>query len=128
MKTIIINIAIFILSVIPVFNQTLPIQDFPLSSVRLNEGPFYLAQQADMKYILALDPDRLLAPFLIDAGFEPKAPHYGSWGSLGLDGHTGGHYLSALSLMYASTGNEELLKRLDYMIDWLGKGQEKNGK
>ena len=127
MKTIIINIAIFILSVIPVFNQTLPIQDFPLSSVRLNEGPFYLAQQADMKYILALDPDRLLAPFLIDAGFEPKAPHYGSWESLGLDGHTGGHYLSALSLMYASTGNEELLKRLDYMIDWLGKCQEKNG-
>lgn len=105
-------------------NQQL--QSFSLAEVRLLEGPFQRAQQADMKYMLALNPDRLLAPFLIDAGIEPKAPRYGSWESLGLDGHTAGHYLSALSFMYASTGKEELIKRLDYMIDWLARCQEKN--
>src|SRR4030042_7079595 len=103
------------------------IMSFPLSSVQIKEGPFYRAQQADMRYILELVPDRLLAPFLIDAGIEPKAERYGNWENIGLDGHTGGHYLSALSLMYAATGNTELSTRLDYMLDWLARGQEKNG-
>ena len=77
--------------------------------------------------MLSLEPDRLLAPFLIDAGIEPRAERYGNWESIGLDGHTGGHYLSALALMYAATGNEKLPERLDYMIDWIGRCQEKNG-
>ncbi len=109
------------------FSQVQPLKSFPLSSVRIAEGPFYQAQQADMRYMLELDPDRLLAPFLIDAGFEPKAERYGNWENTGLDGHIGGHYLSALSFMYASTGNDKLLQRLNYMIDWLAKCQEKNG-
>jgi DUF1680 family protein len=109
------------------FSQTGPLKTFPLSSVRLLESPFLQAQQVDMKYILALDPDRLLAPFLIDAGFESKSERYGNWENSGLDGHIGGHYLSALSFMYAANGNEELSKRLDYMIDWLARCQEKNG-
>ncbi len=108
-------------------SQESTLQDFSLWEVRLGEGPFLEAQQADMKYILALDPDRLLAPFLIDAGIQPKAERYGSWESIGLDGHTGGHYLSALSFMYASTGNKKLLKRLNYMINWLDTCQTKNG-
>jgi DUF1680 family protein len=107
--------------------QTDPLQSFPLNSVRLLESPFLKAQQADMKYILALDPDRLLAPFRIDAGLTPKAERYGNWESIGLDGHTGGHYLSALAFMFASTGNEELSKRLDYMLNELALCQEKNG-
>ena len=80
-----------------------------------------------MKYMLALDPDRLLAPYLREAGIETKATNYGNWEGTGLDGHIGGHYLSALSNMYAATGNKQLLQRLNYMIDWLDKCQQKNG-
>ncbi|HET8828714.1 MAG TPA: beta-L-arabinofuranosidase domain-containing protein, partial [Pelobium sp.] len=99
---------------------------FPLSAVRLEDDLFLKAQQNNLKYILALEPDRLLAPFLKEAGLKPKAPFYVSWESSGLGGQTGGHYLSSLSLMYASTGNEELKKRLNYMIDELEQCQQKN--
>jgi DUF1680 family protein len=82
---------------------------FPLNAVRLGPGPFLEAQQTDLRYILSLDADRLLAPFLREAGLPPKQPSYGNWESSGLDGHMGGHYLSALALMYASTGNQQVL-------------------
>ena len=100
---------------------------FPVSAVQLLKGPFQQAQQTDLKYILQLDPDRLLAPFLKEAGIEPKKPNYGNWENTGLDGHIGGHYLSALAYMKAATGNKEVTRRLDYMIDWLDSCQRKNG-
>jgi hypothetical protein len=103
------------------------LQSFSISDVTLLEGPFYQAQQTDLKYILALEPDRLLAPFLKDAGIEPLKPSYPNWENTGLDGHIGGHYLSALSMMYAATGNKELLAPIEYMVGWLSKCQEKNG-
>jgi DUF1680 family protein len=95
--------------------------------VRLLESPFSRAQQTDLEYILALDPDRLLAPFRIDAGLTPKAERYGNWENIGLDGHTGGHYLSALAFMFAATGNDQVSERLDYMLQELALCQEKNG-
>lgn len=100
---------------------------FPLSAVRLLKSPFYDAQQTDLRYMLALNPDRLLAPFLREAGITPKAVSYANWENTGLDGHIGGHYLSALSDMYAATGNQEVLARLNYMLDNLDKCQQKNG-
>lgn len=103
------------------------LQSFGLSDVKLLESPFYQAQQTDLKYILELNPDRLLAPYLIDAGFKPLEERYVNWENTGLDGHIGGHYLSSLAFMYASTGNEELLGRINYMINWLARCQEKNG-
>jgi hypothetical protein len=99
---------------------------FKLSDVRLLESPFKDAEQTDLKYMLQLDPDRLLAPFLREAGLTPKAASYGNWESIGLDGHTAGHYLTALAQMYASTGNAECKKRLDYMVSELAKCQQKN--
>ena len=102
-------------------------QPFALQDVKLTGGPFKNAQDVDLNYILALNPDKLLAPYLIDAGLPVKAPRYGNWESSGLDGHIGGHYLSALAMMYASTGNTELKKRLDYMVGQLAQCQTKNG-
>ncbi|WP_394344814.1 beta-L-arabinofuranosidase domain-containing protein [Botryobacter ruber] len=95
--------------------------------MQLLESPFRQAQQTDLQYILALEPDRLLAPYLREAGLTPKAKSYPNWENTGLDGHIGGHYLTALSLMYAATGNQEVLQRLNYMIDELEKCQQKNG-
>lgn len=106
---------------------TAQMQPFSLQEVRLSDGIFKNAQDVDLKYILALEPDKLLAPYLIDAGLPLKAERYGNWESSGLDGHIGGHYLSALAMMYASTGNTEVKKRLDYMITELARCQAKNG-
>lgn len=102
-------------------------QTFPLENVKLTGGVFKNAEDTDLKYILALNPDKLLAPYLIDAGLQLKAERYGNWESSGLDGHIGGHYLSALALMYAATGEKELKTRLDYMVDQLALCQQKNG-
>lgn len=108
-------------------SATAQMQLFDLKGVRLKEGPFKNAQDIDLKYILELNPDRLLAPYLIASGIPIKAERYGNWESIGLDGHIAGHYLSALAMMYASTGNTEVKKRLDYMISELDKCQQKNG-
>ena len=100
---------------------------FKLDEIRLTAGPFKNAQDVDLRYILALSPDRLLAPYLTASGLGVKSAQYGNWESTGLDGHIGGHYLSALSMMYAATGNIELKDRLDYMLSELARCQEKNG-
>jgi DUF1680 family protein len=93
---------------------------YPLSAVRLLPGsPFAEAVKANRTYVLALEPDRLLAPFRREAGLPAKAKPYGNWESGGLDGHTAGHYLSALANMIAAgedTPTGELRQRLDYMI------------
>jgi len=99
---------------------------FPLSAVHINAGPFLEARRTDEKYILSLDADRLLAPFLKEAGLQPVKDSYGNWEKDGLNGHIGGHYLSALALMYASTGNEVYHQRLQYMLDQLERCQQAN--
>lgn len=96
---------------------------FPLNKVHLSESVFSRAMQTDENYILSLDADRLLAPYLKEAGLKPKKENYPNWENTGLDGHIGGHYISALALMYASTGDIKIKQRLDYMIDELERCQ-----
>ena len=100
---------------------------FSLQDVKLLSSPFLQAQQTDLHYILALDPDRLSAPFLREAGLTSKAPSYTNWENTGLDGHIGGHYLSALSMMYAATGDTAIYHRLNYMLNELHRAQQAVG-
>lgn len=111
----------------PVFAQGRTLQAFALKDIRLEPGPFKAAQQTDLNYILALDADRLLAPFLREAGLKIKAESYGNWENTGLDGHIGGHYLSALANMYASTGDRRLAERMKYMLSELRRCQRASG-
>jgi DUF1680 family protein len=108
-----------------------PAQLFPLSAVRLLPGsPFAEAVAANRAYVLALEPDRLLAPFRREAGLPAKAKPYGNWESGGLDGHTAGHYLSALANMIASgddTPDAQLRQRLDYMVGEMSACQQAYG-
>ncbi|WP_294605955.1 glycoside hydrolase family 127 protein [uncultured Bacteroides sp.] len=97
---------------------------FPLQDVKLLESPFLQAQQTDLHYIMAMEPDRLIAPFLREAGLTPKAPSYTNWENTGLDGHIGGHYISALSMMYAATGDTAIYNRLNYMLAELHRAQQ----
>lgn len=103
------------------------VESFPVSDVRLTESVFKRAEDLDVRYLLGLDPDRLLAPYLKEAGLTPKAENYPNWENTGLDGHIGGHYLSALAYMYAATGNEEIGRRLDYMLAEMKRCQEAAG-
>ncbi|MBW3468394.1 glycoside hydrolase family 127 protein [Arthrospiribacter ruber] len=103
------------------------VQFFDLRQVKLKDSPFKRAQEVDKKYILEMDVDRLLAPYMKEAGLTWSADNYGNWENTGLDGHIGGHYLSALSLMFASTGDPEINKRLDYMLEQLKLAQDQSG-
>jgi len=98
--------------------------EFPLEDVALLDGPFKQARDLNITVLLQYDVDRLLAPYRKEAGLKPKAPPYPNWE--GLDGHVGGHYLSAMAMNYAATGNEECKKRMDYMIAEVKTCQEAN--
>ena len=124
-KTVLVT-GIAILS-IPSFAQQNQLSLFNLKDVKLHTGLFEEAMYTDLDYILQMEPDRLLAPFLREAGLQPKAESYPNWENTGLDGHIGGHYLTALAQMYASAGSDEALQRLNYMIGELKKAQDANG-
>jgi DUF1680 family protein len=104
-------------------------QPLPLTAVRLTGGPLKHAQDLDAKYLLELDPNRMLAYYRKVAGLEPKAKGYGGWdgGGRNLTGHIAGHYLSAVSLMYEATGDKRFKDRADYIVKELKEVQDKNG-
>ena len=87
--------------------------EFPLGDVTLLDGPLKKARDLNIKTLLQYDCDRLLAPYRKEAGLEPRAKTYPNWD--GLDGHVGGHYLTAMAIN-AATGNDECRKRMEYMI------------
>jgi uncharacterized protein len=101
----------------------------PLHRVRLTGGPLQHAQQADIKYLLELEPDRMLALYRTRAGLPAKASPYGGWDGPGrnLTGHVAGHYLSAVSLMYAATDDARFKDRAGYLVRELAAVQAKNG-
>ena len=101
----------------------------PLSDVRLTGGPLKHAQDLDAAYLLKIEPDRMLAYFFIRAGLPAKAKPYGGWDGDGknLTGHIAGHYLSAVSYMWAATGDARFKDRADYLVRELKFVQDKNG-
>jgi DUF1680 family protein len=105
---------------------TLKARPFPPGEVRLLDGPFRDAMLRDQKYLLELDSDRLLHNFRVNAGLPSAAKPLGGWEApdVELRGHTVGHYLSALALMYASTGDERFKARGDLMVSELAKVQQ----
>lgn len=104
----------------------IPIQaySFDLRDVQLLDGVFKDAQGRDVKYMLQLEPDRLLHRFRLYAGLQPKAPVYTGWESETLSGHTLGHYLSACAMHYAATGDKQFKDRVDYMVEELARCQQ----
>ncbi len=99
---------------------------FPLEAVKLLDGPFQHARDLNIEVLLKYDVDRLLAPYRKEAGLPEKAKGYDNWE--GLAGHVGGHYLTAMAMNYAATGNEVCKQRMDYMLAELKACQEANGK
>lgn len=111
-------------------------QHFDLGEVTLLDGPFKTAMDTNINLLLQYDVDRLLTPFIRQSGlskvttskyyqWENSHPTFSNWGlsSWSLEGHVGGHYLTALALAYSAerdnTLKAALKQRLDYMIEVL---------
>jgi DUF1680 family protein len=109
-------------------------QTFDLQEVTLSDSPYRTAMELNDKVLLQYDVDRLLTPFFRQAGmtdWATKHPNFNNWGSgsFRLDGHVGGHYLSALALAWAASHDAatkaKLLSRLNYMVQMMDSCQRK---
>lgn len=109
---------------------------FDLNEVTLLDSPFKTAMDTNNRLLLQYDVDRLLTPYVRQSGlgattdtqsryykWETNHPSFDNWGnsSFNLDGHVGGHYLSALALAYAASSDETVKKamkeRMEYMLE-----------
>ncbi len=108
-----------------------PIKAYPfdLRDVRLLDGPFRHAMELDRRYVLSLDPDRLLHDFRVNAGLPSSAEPLGGWEEPKCEvrGHFTGHYLSACALLFAATGDERLRENGRRVVAGLKECQEKLG-
>ncbi len=100
---------------------------FDFDDVELLDGPFLDASMRNAQYLLSLEPDRLLHNTRKYAGLQPKAPLYDGWESAGIAGHTLGHYLTALSQQFASTGDRRFRERIDYIVAEMADAQSAYG-
>lgn len=101
---------------------------FPLSSVRLGSGIFSRQAEINARYLDSLTANRLLHSFRLTAGLPSSAQPYGGWEEphCELRGHfAGGHFLSAVALAYATSGNEDLRKKGDAVVAGLAQCQKK---
>ena len=100
---------------------------FSLTDVKLLDGPFLHATELDAKILLTYDPDRFLSRFYSEAGLKPKAEQYMGWENETIAGHSLGHYLSACSMMYQTTGDSRILERVNYIVGELKLIQDADG-
>ncbi len=104
-----------------------PATPLPLDAVRLRPSIWADAVTANLAYLLRLEPDRLLHMYRLHAGLEPRADAYGGWEADTISGHTLGHYLTALCLMHAQTGDRPCRDRALYIVDELTACQRAGG-
>ncbi|MEL0457349.1 beta-L-arabinofuranosidase domain-containing protein [Flavobacteriaceae bacterium SZ-1-7] len=114
-------------NVVPEATAQTPLQKnlFPLTKIELLDGPFKASMDLNIQTLLNYDVDRLLEPFLTEAGLTPNGERFLNWEPLA--GHVGGHYLSALAMHYAATNNPQIKSRMDYMVSELKRCHDANG-
>ena len=133
-----IAIILSILSVFPFFGNkdlvkvkldplTESLEDFSMQNVTLLDKYEQNAFNKEVEYLKSLEPDRLMRGFGDISGRKINAEKYGGWETSAIQGHTLGHYLTAVSQAYATSKDEELKKITDYMISVLKGCQLKNG-
>jgi uncharacterized protein len=96
--------------------------EFELGDVTLLDGPFRHAMVLNDSVLLAYDVNRLLQPYQKQAGIKQTGAPFLNWSGeigAGLDGHVGGHYLSALAISYASSRDAVTKTRLKANIDYM---------
>lgn len=134
----ILAIIMSILSVFPCFgNKDLinvkiepldsPLEEFAMENVTLLDSYEQNAFEKEVEYLKSLDADRLMRGFGDISGRKINAEKYGGWENSAIQGHTLGHYLTAVSQAFAASKDKELKKITDYMISVLDGCQLKNG-
>lgn len=127
MKTIVLFCSIQLtLSVLAAGGRCRPL---PPGDVRPDgEGPLATAYETNRRFLVEeLDPARFLSEFRKVAGLPRKADRYGGWETDSPRGHTLGHYLSALSYLYAQTRDRDIKRRVDYIVEELFECQLAHG-
>ena len=93
-------------------------QLFDLDEVTVNRGPFMHAMALNNKVLLEYDMGRLLQPYEQQAGLAESGRPFDNWGGdRGLQGHVGGHYLSAMAIAWRSCNDPAVKARLKQRID-----------
>lgn len=110
-------------------DATIVAHPFDLHQVRLLPGPFLDDLNVNRRYMMGLDPDRLLHSFRVTAGLPTSAEPYYGWEAPDneLRGHFVGHYLSGCALLAAQTGDADVKARGDGLVSELAKCQKANG-
>lgn len=112
------------------------LQSFDLSAVKLLDSPFKANQKRESDWILSFPVRRLLHSFRTNAGVYSghEGGYYdleplGGWESLDceLRGHSIGHILSGLALLYASTGEDIYKLKSDSIVTGLAEVQDALG-
>lgn len=111
------------------FPQAQPLEntlsDFSMADVELLDPYTQNAFSLEVKYLKSLDAEKLLKGFCEIAGVESDATKYGGWETSAIQGHTLGHYLTAVSQAYATSGDEELKAIADRIVEALAVCQNK---
>lgn len=103
------------------------IKDFAYGNIKLQEPELLHASELEQLYLKSLDTDRLLAGFAETAGCKPVAMRYPGWEVTEIQGHTLGHYMTALAQSYGAAPTEELKKKLVYIAEKLAAYQREDG-
>lgn len=100
----------------------------PPSDVRLLPGPLAEREELNAKYLLSLDPERLVHSFRVTAGLTSSATPYGGWESpeCGLRGHFVGHFLSACAYRIGR-GDDRFVGPVGRLVGLLAECQSAHG-
>lgn len=109
------------------------LKQFDMEQVKITDEYYVNAFNKEVAYLQAIDPNRLLVGFKKAAGLSTSYSYYGGWeNNTMIQGHTMGHYMSALAQAYKNTKsdaavNADLKSRIDLIISELQACQNKNG-
>ncbi len=108
---------------------TLQAQPFKPGTVRLKDGVYKETLDINYEYLLHFNTLQLVHNFRANAGLPNTVSPMAGWESpwSELRGHFTGHFLSALGMMYAATGDERLKLKADTLIHELSTVQQALG-
>lgn len=107
------------------------LNDISLDKIGENGSILTQNRDRDLVYLKLLDNKRMLYDFYMTFGENDKiagVEPLGGWDAPTglLRGHSTGHYMSALALAYASTGDAEIKAKLDEMVSEMRRLQKKS--
>ena len=99
---------------------------FDLSDIKLLDSRFKENMERDGKWLLSIDNKQLLHSWRVNAGMSTNGRSFGGWEGLDVElrGHSLGHVLSGLALMYASTDEIAYKSKADSLVSALAEIQK----